>query len=189
MGHATAAHPGLAVAMLTLLAAAIALRWWVIASLGPHWNVAIMDSIEEQKNGGQGLTVVCKGPFRWIRHPNYLAVFLELLALPLLHAAWFTAVLGSAAHIWVLHHRVHSEEAVLLGHPSYQAVMADKPASSRGRFSRRPGCLCFHPSRPSSVSAGRVRALRLGAAVVAAQGRTIEPSLYLLGQASSRPSS
>jgi 1,4-dihydroxy-2-naphthoate octaprenyltransferase len=176
--------PGLAVAMLTLLAAAIALRWWVIASLGPHWNVAIMDSIEEQKNGGHGLTVVCKGPFRWIRHPNYLAVFLELLALPLLHAAWFTAVLGSAAHIWVLRHRVHSEEAALLGHPSYQAVMADKP-----RFIPRPLSAAVRRvyafirlGRPLFLLGGFVL-YGLGAAVATAQGRTIEPSLYLLGQA------
>ena len=175
--------PGLAATMLTLLLAAIALRWWVIASLGPHWNVAIMDSIAEQNRAGHGLTVVCKGPFRWIRHPNYVAVFLELLALPLVHAAWFTAVLGSAAHLWVLHHRVRSEEAVLLGHSSYQASMADKP-----RFIPRPLTAAIQSvyafirlGRPLFLLGGFVL-YGLGAAVVVAQGRTIDRTVYLLGQ-------
>ncbi|MGB8295110.1 MAG: isoprenylcysteine carboxylmethyltransferase family protein [Polyangia bacterium] len=175
---------GLAAGMLILLAAAIALRWWVIASLGPHWNVAIMDSIAEQNRQRQGLTVVCQGPFRWIRHPNYVAVFVELLALPLVHAAWFTAVLGSAAHVWVLCHRVRSEEAVLLGHPSYQAAMADKP-----RFVPRPlstaikGVYAFiRLGRPLFLLGGFVL-YGLGTAVAKAQGQSIDPSAYLLGQA------
>jgi 1,4-dihydroxy-2-naphthoate octaprenyltransferase len=174
--------PGLAAGMLILLAAAIALRWWVIASLGPHWNVAIVDSIADA--GKRGLTVVCQGPFRWIRHPNYVAVFVELLALPLIHAAWFTAVLGSAAHVWVLRHRVRSEEAVLLGHPSYQAAMADKP-----RFVPRPlttavqrVCAFIRLGRPQFLLGGLVL-YGLGAAVAKAQGRSIDPSVYLLGQA------
>ena len=174
--------PGLAWAMLALLAAAVALRWWVIASLGPHWNVAIMDSIADA--GKRSLTVVCKGPFRWIRHPNYVAVFVELLALPLIHAAWFTAVLGSAAHVWVLRHRVRSEEAVLLGHSSYQAAMADKP-----RFVPRPlatviqGIYSFiRLGRPLFLLGGFVL-YGLGATVAAAQGRIVDPCAYLLGQA------
>jgi 1,4-dihydroxy-2-naphthoate octaprenyltransferase len=174
--------PGLAWAMLALLAAAIALRWWVIASLGQHWNVAIMDSIADA--GKRSLTVVCKGPFRWIRHPNYVAVFLELLALPLIHAAWFTAVLGSAAHVWVLRHRVRSEEAVLLGHSSYQAAMADKP-----RFVPRPlstalqgvyAFICL--GRPLFLLGGFVL-YGLGVTVAVAQGRIVDPFVYLLGQA------
>src|SRR4051794_11647530 len=42
-----------------------ALRWWVIRSLAGHWNVQVMNSLE--------LGVVTEGPFRWIRHPNYVA--------------------------------------------------------------------------------------------------------------------
>jgi 1,4-dihydroxy-2-naphthoate octaprenyltransferase len=169
--------------MLALLAAAAVLRWWVIASLGPHWNVAIMDSIDEHNPGGHGLVAVCRGPFRWIRHPNYVAVFVELLALPLVHAAWFTATLGSAAHVWVLRHRVRSEEAVLLDHPSYQAAMADKP-----RFTPQPlsaavqGVYAFiRLGRPLFLLGGFVL-YGLGAAVAKAQGKTIDSSAYLLGQ-------
>ena len=176
--------PALAWAMLALLLAASALRWWVIATLGPHWNVAIMDSIADRAGGSDGMAAVCRGPFRWIRHPNYVAVFLELLALPLVHAAWLSAALGSAAHVWVLRQRVRSEEAVLLGHPSYQAVMADKP-----RFIPRPLSAAVQNffafvrlGRPLFLLGGFVL-YGLGAAVTVGQGRTIEPSVYLLGQA------
>jgi 1,4-dihydroxy-2-naphthoate octaprenyltransferase len=104
--------------------------------------------------------------------------------LPLVHAAWLCAAVGSAAHIWVLRHRVHAEEAVLLGHPSYQAVMADKP-----RFIPRPlsaavqGFFAFvRLGRPLFLLGGFLL-YGLGAAVALAQGRTINPSVYLLGQA------
>lgn len=107
-----------AVALITVVAAN-ALRIWVIATLGPHWNVRIVDS--------GALGVVTHGPFRFIRHPNYVAVFVELLALPLVHAAWLTAGLGTALHVWVLYHRIRAEEAVLLGNPAYRAEMQGKP--------------------------------------------------------------
>jgi methyltransferase len=111
--------PVISAVALVLVALAIMLRAWVIVTLGPHWNAQIMDSVP--------LGVVTDGPFRWIRHPNYVAVFVELAALPLIHAAWITAALGTAAHVWVLHHRIRAEEAVLLAHPAYQAAMAEKP--------------------------------------------------------------
>ena len=111
--------PAISAAALLLVAAAIALRLWVIATLGPHWNVQIMDSAP--------LGVVTDGPFRWIRHPNYVAVFVELFALPLVHAAWTTAIVGTAVHVWVLSHRIRAEEAVLLAHAAYRETMAHKP--------------------------------------------------------------
>jgi methyltransferase len=107
------------VAALVVLVAAVALRQWVIATLGPHWNVQVMDSLS--------LGVVATGPFRFIRHPNYLAVFLELAALPLVTGAWLTAAVGTAAHVWVLYHRIRVEEASLAAHPEYRTVMGHKP--------------------------------------------------------------
>jgi len=103
--------------MLWLLANG--LRWWVIHTMAEHWNVQICDSAR--------LGVVTDGPFRWIRHPNYLAVFVELIALPLLHTAWVTALLGGVAHIWVLRQRIGLEERILLADPVYRAVMGPKP--------------------------------------------------------------
>ena len=66
--------PLASVALLAFLLATL-LRWWVIRTLGTHWNTEVVDSA--------ALGVVSKGPFRWIRHPNYLGVFVEMIALPL----------------------------------------------------------------------------------------------------------
>lgn len=109
----------LALPMTLLFLAANLLRWWVIATLAEHWNVRVMDSVARG--------VVTHGPYRWIRHPNYVAVFLELLALPLIHSAWLTALLGGVAHIWVLRQRITTEEGILMAHPAYRRAMGAKP--------------------------------------------------------------
>jgi len=109
----------LAIPMILLFALSNILRWWVIRTLAGHWNVQVIDST--------ALGVVASGPYRWVRHPNYLAVFAELLALPLIHSAWLTALLGGLAHLWVLRQRIAVEEAVLLADPAYRAAMGQKP--------------------------------------------------------------
>jgi methyltransferase len=111
--------PLLAIASGAVVVLANALRWWVIYTLGTHWNVRVVDSA--------GLGVITSGPFRVIRHPNYVAVFLELAALPLVHTAWVTALVGSAAHVWVLSKRLVVEEALLQQHADYRTLMMDKP--------------------------------------------------------------
>jgi methyltransferase len=95
---------------------------------------------------GSGLGVAGGGPYRWIRHPNYLAVFIEMLALPLIHTAWLTALLGGAAHLAVLRSRVRVEDLVLLADPEYRLRMGDKPR--------------FIPRLFSCASVGRQSALR-----------------------------
>jgi Uncharacterized protein conserved in bacteria len=101
-------------------------RWWVIRTLGEHWNVQVVDSTR--------LGVIVSGPFRFVRHPNYAAVFAEMLALPLIHTAWITALVGSAAHIAVLAQRLATEERVLFADPSYRSAMASKPRFLPGLF-------------------------------------------------------
>ena len=118
--------PLLAAVMGALFLAANALRWWVIRTLGAHWNVQVMDSAR--------LGVVTAGPYRWVRHPNYSAVFVEMLALPLIHTAWITALAGTVAHAWVLRGRVAAEEKVLLAQPAYLAAMGTKPRFVPGLF-------------------------------------------------------
>lgn len=113
------ALPWLAPPALAMLLGASLLRWWVIATLGPHWNVRIMASLS--------LGVVTGGPYRFVRHPNYVAVFVELLALPLVHTAWITAVAGATAHVWVLAQRIRAEDEVLLADPVYRQAMGAKP--------------------------------------------------------------
>ena len=66
------------------------------------------------------------GPYRWLRHPNYLGVVVELLALPLIHTAWLTAIVFSLANAWLLTVRIRTEERALQSAGGY-ASMAKKP--------------------------------------------------------------
>jgi methyltransferase len=118
--------PALAAPMMALFLAANAVRWWVIRTLGEHWNVQVMDSAR--------LGVVISGPFRFVRHPNYAAVFVEMIALPLIHTAWITALAGTLAHAAVLAKRLSTEERVLSANPEYSAAMAGKPRFLPGLF-------------------------------------------------------
>ncbi len=111
--------PLLAACMSMLLLLSMALRWWVIRTLGAHWNVEVMASTS--------LGVVTAGPFRWVRHPNYLGVFVELIALPLIHTAWITAIAAAIGNAWVLHNRLLVEEPMLHADPAYRTAMAWKP--------------------------------------------------------------
>jgi methyltransferase len=118
--------PWLAAPMFVIFLVANAVRWWVIRTLGEHWNVQVMDSTR--------LGVVTSGPFRYVRHPNYAAVFAEMLALPLIHTAWITATVGTIAHIGVLSQRLSTEERVLFANPDYRAAMTGKPRFLPGLF-------------------------------------------------------
>jgi methyltransferase len=118
--------PGLAIPMFVLFVAANLVRWWVIRTLGEHWNVQVVDSTK--------LGFVASGPFRYVRHPNYAAVFCEMIALPLIHTAWITALLGAIAHFAVLYLRLSVEDPVLLSNPEYAAVMGSKPRFLPGLF-------------------------------------------------------
>ena len=109
----------LAFPAILLFVMATFLRWWVIRTLGVHWNTEVVDSAS--------LGVVSDGPFRWIRHPNYVGVFVELIALPLIHTAWITAALAAGGNALVLRHRLHLEERVLEAVPAYRSAMAGKP--------------------------------------------------------------
>lgn len=109
----------LAAAALLFFALATLLRWWVIRTLGIHWNTEVVDSAP--------LGVISAGPFRWIRHPNYLGVFVELIALPLIHSAWITAALAAAGNVFVLRNRLRVEEQLLEAAPAYRAAMSGKP--------------------------------------------------------------
>jgi methyltransferase len=118
--------PVLAGTMFVIFLAANFVRWWVIRTLGDHWNVQVMDSTS--------LGVITSGPFRYVRHPNYAAVFSEMAALPLIHTAWITALAGSVAHVVVLLQRLSTEERVLLANPEYRATMGHKPRFIPGVF-------------------------------------------------------
>jgi methyltransferase len=111
--------PLLAISMTALFVFANALRWWVIRTLAGHWNVEVMASSR--------VGVVTSGPYRWVRHPNYVAVVIELFSLPMIHTAWITALAGTLANLEILRRRLRVEEGVLMTDPSYRSAMGEKP--------------------------------------------------------------
>ncbi|MFY4776041.1 isoprenylcysteine carboxyl methyltransferase family protein [Metabacillus sp. RGM 3146] len=82
------------------------LRYWALASLGTCWNTKILML--------PNLKVVTKGPYKYIRHPNYLVVAMEFVLLPLLFQAYFTAILFSILNACLMGIRIPEEEAALL---------------------------------------------------------------------------
>lgn len=97
--------PWLGWSMLTLVVAAQALRWWCISTLGWRWNTRVLVV--------PGLPLVRSGPYRWLAHPNYVAVVVEGVALPLVHTAWCTAVVFTVLNAWLLTARIRVENAAL----------------------------------------------------------------------------
>ncbi len=90
---------------LVLLLLAQGLRCWAIASLGRLWNTRIVTL--------PGLERISRGPYRYIRHPNHLAVMIEMFTIPVLCGDYFTAALFSAANILILARRIPEEENAL----------------------------------------------------------------------------
>ena len=97
--------PALGWPMLSIVVAAQALRWWCIRTLGPQWNTRILVV--------PGLPLITAGPYRWLRHPNYVAVIAEGIALPLVYSAWITATVFTAANAMLLTARIRTEDAAL----------------------------------------------------------------------------
>ena len=112
--------PLLGVPMLLLLGGAMALRYWAIATLGRRWTTKIVVI--------PGLPVVTGGPYRFLRHPNYLAVIVEVAALPLVHTAWITALVWSIANALVLRARIGVEEVALRRESDYDRAMTGRRA-------------------------------------------------------------
>lgn len=94
-------------------------RFWVIVTLRDHWNVNVVNSA--------GLGVVANGPYRWVRHPNYSAVFVEMLALPLIHTAVISAAIGAILHIVAIRKRVSVEDGILMASSEYRRALGEKP--------------------------------------------------------------
>ncbi|PAZ12726.1 hypothetical protein CLM62_28510 [Streptomyces sp. SA15] len=97
--------PALGWPMLALAVLAQALRWWCITTLGPYWNTRVIVV--------PGARLVGAGPYRFLRHPNYVVVVVEVAALPLVHSAWLTATVFSVANAVLLAVRVRCENAAL----------------------------------------------------------------------------
>lgn len=118
--------PLLAATMFVLFLASNLMRFWVVRALGDLWSVQVMDSTR--------IGVVATGPFRFVRHPNYTGVVLEMISLPLIHTAWITAIVTSLAHSLALSMRIRAEENVLMANPEYRATMGHKRRFFPGLF-------------------------------------------------------
>lgn len=111
---------------LGVLAGATLLRVWTLATIGGAWNVRVVRPEE--------CAVATTGPYRFIRHPNYLVVVLELAALPLVHSAWVSAIvlmMWNGAVLWV---RIRTEEAELMRVPAWRRAFADRARLLPGVF-------------------------------------------------------
>jgi len=121
--------PALAAAMTVLVALSMALRWWAIATLGDRWNTRVIVV--------PGEPAVAGGPYRFLRHPNYVAVTIEMAAIPLVHTAWATALAWSAASALLLARRIPIEERALELHGEYRDRLGDRrrfvPGGGGGR--------------------------------------------------------
>ena len=95
----------LGLSMVAVVALTMVLRYWVIATLGRRWNTRVV------LIPGEPLAV--SGPYRFHRHPNYLAVGVEIVALPLIHSAWLTALVFGVANALLLRRRIAVENRAL----------------------------------------------------------------------------
>ncbi len=97
--------PWLGWPMLAVVLGSQGLRWWCISTLGHQWNTRVIIT--------PGLPLVSRGPYRWLKHPNYVAVVAEGVALPLVHTAWVTALVFTVANAALLRVRIGVEDAAL----------------------------------------------------------------------------
>jgi len=120
--------PALAIPMAALFVLSNALRWWVIRTLAGHWNVEVMES--------SLVGVVSSGPYRWVRHPNYVGVVMEIFSLPMIHTAWITAIVGTLGYLEILRRRIRVEDGFLMSSPDYRLTMGGKPRFFPRMFKR-----------------------------------------------------
>jgi methyltransferase len=95
--------------LLALFLVLQGLRVWVLASLGRFWTTRIITL--------PGAPLVRRGPYRWLRHPNYVVVAAEIAVLPLAFGAWEIALVFTAANAAMLALRIRCEERALSGRP------------------------------------------------------------------------
>jgi methyltransferase len=113
--------PALGLTMLALVLTSQALRWWCIATLGRQWNTRVIVV--------PGLPRVTGGPYRFLSHPNYVAVVVEGFALPLVYSAWVTAVMFTVCNAVLLSVRVRVEDRALASlHGSVEGTAAQQVA-------------------------------------------------------------
>jgi len=81
------------------------LRYWALVSLGERWNTKILVV--------PGAKPIRRGPYKYLSHPNYVVVVVEILTFPLIFGAWVTALVFTVLNAAVLWVRVREENRAL----------------------------------------------------------------------------
>jgi len=84
------------------------LRYWAIVALGTNWNTRVLVV--------PGVKLVKSGPYRYLPHPNYVVVAVEVLTFPLIFGAWITALVFSVLNATILYVRIRTENRALREH-------------------------------------------------------------------------
>jgi methyltransferase len=95
------------VAGAIVFVSAKALKWWAIYTLGRFWTFRVIVV--------PGAALIARGPYRWLRHPNYLAVMGELVGVALMSGSPVSGVVGTATFAWLLIRRISVEDRALQG--------------------------------------------------------------------------
>ena len=119
-------RPRRPLAWIGVLLGAALLRRWSIRTLGAGWSARGVVPA--------GLRPVTTGPYRFIRHPNYVAVILEFAALPMAGGAWLSALVLSALNGLVLWDRIRDEERLLAAVPGYEEALGGRARFLPGLF-------------------------------------------------------
>lgn len=109
---------GYAASMAGLFLLAKLLKAWAIFSLRKYWTMKVLIL--------PGTHAVTSGPYRYIKHPNYMAVLLEIAAICLAGKSFITFLIVFSLFSWILYYRVVSEEEALLEHTDYSQSMLSK---------------------------------------------------------------
>lgn len=99
------AGAGINLPLLFIFAALQVARVWVLLSLGQHWTTRVITV--------PGAPLVSRGPYRYLRHPNYAIVTAEIAVLPLIFGAWEIAIIYSLLNLALLRHRIRIENEAL----------------------------------------------------------------------------
>jgi len=108
---------------LAVALAAQGLRYWAVFTLGERWNSRIIVWPDRAP--------VTAGPYRFVRHPNYLAIVLEMSAVPMIHGCFRTAISFTLGNAMLLAIRIPAEERAL--GEAYRTAFAGTPRFLPGR--------------------------------------------------------
>jgi len=107
-------------------------RFWALRTLGEFWNISVVTTDQDAPR------FVSHGPYRFIRHPNYVVVIIELATLPIVGGAVLTSLIFSLFNALLLARRIPLEESHLFRVSGYRDVMGEKGRFiPRGLFGRR----------------------------------------------------